>query len=1148
MERISLLGVGIGHVIYPVQKFFLLLGYILLCTGIPTGLQAQLVTTVAGTVETPGDDDGHAINDALFSNPHGIASDKFGRIYVADRWNHKIRVLDTRTDSVYTLAGTGTIGTDDGPGHLARFYSPWGLTCDSLGTVYVADTKNQLIRKIDTLGNVTTYAGSGTFGVMDGPSASARFADPTGITIAVDGTIFLCDHVAHTIRKITPAGVVTTIAGAAFLEGDTDGTGSQARFNRPYGIELNAAGDILIADEWNHKIRKVSPNGFTTTIAGSGLLGSDDGPASTARFNYPWDVVEDKDGAIYVMDGYNHIIRRIHNGSVVTWVGTSGETGGQDGYGINASFSGATAICYHPRTDYLYIGDAFNDLVRRVEKSSGVNVSSSTHLNGDTACLGETATFVAAPDFYQSYDFQIGGVSVQNSSSTIFELLLSTVGEVELTVEAAHIDGYTVVSSPFILEVVQPPTSDFSYTIQSESGNGYEVAFQSLGSGGLAWRWNFGDTLSGPANTSTLENPTHLYQSEGAYDVSLVTIGQGGCTDSLHRERFVAFLSLDSSPLVIQPEDSLCAGELITFTANTSIYSSYLFYVNEQLVQSGTSLSYSHLFDQQGPQSVYVVGIEANGDSTYANSIDFYVAAYPVSDFSVTVEEQNEQGFTVSFDYIGSGALSWLWNFGDSTSGPDNQSFAQNPTHIYTEAGSYDVQLISIGEGGCADSLLKADAVALLELHSLPEELAADDTLCVGSSTKFVALPDIFDSYTFSINGEVLQNSPSNEFDYVFEFVRTDEIQVTGLQSNGKSANSILLPIHVVAYPQAEIAYEILGQIDQGFEVEFEYTGTGANNFLWDFGDPQSGPDNVSTLSQPIHLYQEEGLYDVQLIATGAGGCKDTILKQDFVILLDVLASTIERNDTVCVGHACTFSANTDIFEAYVFSVNGMQVQASASSEYSTIFNSSGQYSISIAGRLADGQIVQSSDFVFEVTDVPSIDFVMTDQTLDRNGLTVQFQTSTANALTYNWTFGDSSSLENTSTEQNPAHTYAQFGAYDVSLTIGTGGQCRDSLSKLQFVIFEDKPANLFVPTAFTPNGDGVNDVLFLRGQNISEMTFTIFNEWGEVIFQSQAPDHGWDGSYQGSAVAPDTYIYVGRVTLANGEVEVIKGQTTVIR
>ncbi|MEO0474036.1 MAG: gluconolactonase, partial [Bacteroidota bacterium] len=132
--------------------------------------KAQLVTTIAGEVETEGDTNGPALDGALFNNPHGIAWHPNGKLYIADRWNHKIRVMDTNTGMVSTLAGTGDIGADDGPGESARFYEPWGIYVDIDENVYVADTKNYLIRKIDPSGVVSTIAGSGSFGVQDGPS------------------------------------------------------------------------------------------------------------------------------------------------------------------------------------------------------------------------------------------------------------------------------------------------------------------------------------------------------------------------------------------------------------------------------------------------------------------------------------------------------------------------------------------------------------------------------------------------------------------------------------------------------------------------------------------------------------------------------------------------------------------------------------------------------------------------------------------------------------------------------------------------------------------------------------------------------------------------------------------------------------------
>ncbi|RMG25485.1 MAG: hypothetical protein D6730_10780, partial [Bacteroidetes bacterium] len=178
------------------------------CAATSSALQAQVVSTVAGDVNQAGDRDGKALGEATFNNPHGIAIDGRGILYIADRWNHKIRKYDPHTGLVSTLAGTGAIGSTDGPGNTARFHAPWGIAADAVGNVYVADTKNQKIRKIDTLGNVSTYAGTGSFGVANGPRLAARFADPTGITLAPDGSIYVCDHLGHTIRKISPDGMV----------------------------------------------------------------------------------------------------------------------------------------------------------------------------------------------------------------------------------------------------------------------------------------------------------------------------------------------------------------------------------------------------------------------------------------------------------------------------------------------------------------------------------------------------------------------------------------------------------------------------------------------------------------------------------------------------------------------------------------------------------------------------------------------------------------------------------------------------------------------------------------------------------------------------------------------------------------------------
>ena len=208
---------------------------LLLISGrIHTPLNAQIVRTVAGVLETPGDNDGPALS-ARFFNPHGLAVDDEGTIYIADRYNHTIRIISQ--GFVTTLAGTpGVNGYRDGTGAGALFNEPWGLCIGNDGNVYVADTRSNRIRKVTPEGVVTTVAGSGNYGTTDGFGLSATFGNPTGIEMDDNGNLYIADHLTHIIRRISPTGQVTTVAGTPYVPGDQDGTGRAARFwtLRPY--------------------------------------------------------------------------------------------------------------------------------------------------------------------------------------------------------------------------------------------------------------------------------------------------------------------------------------------------------------------------------------------------------------------------------------------------------------------------------------------------------------------------------------------------------------------------------------------------------------------------------------------------------------------------------------------------------------------------------------------------------------------------------------------------------------------------------------------------------------------------------------------------------------------------------------------------
>ncbi|MFG6486721.1 NHL repeat-containing protein [Roseateles sp. BYS78W] len=271
---------------------------------------------------------------------------------------------------VTTLAGSGQTGSTDGAGAAAKFYLPYAVAADAGGTVYVADSQNNLIRKVTPAGVVSTLAGSGSAGSTNGTGNAASFSNPCGVAVAPDGTVYVADTANHMIRKITPAGIVTTLAGSG-NRGNANGVGSAASFTFPYAVAVDASNTVYVGDTNNFLIRKITSDGVVTTLAGSGIVGSANGTGTAASFEVVRGIAVDASGTVYVADSGNSLIRKITPAGVVTTLAGSGQEGYADGTGAVALFSNPVGICVHS-SGTVYVADPAINVIRKITPDGAV--------------------------------------------------------------------------------------------------------------------------------------------------------------------------------------------------------------------------------------------------------------------------------------------------------------------------------------------------------------------------------------------------------------------------------------------------------------------------------------------------------------------------------------------------------------------------------------------------------------------------------------------------------------------------------------------------------------------------------------------------------------------------------------------------------
>ena len=363
------------------NRLFTTLPLVELNAALRGDVEEHFIYTFAGAGVAGGDvADGGPATEAQLQYPRGPALDGSGSLYVADSGHNRIRRIDTE-GVITTIAGTGErgFGGDGGPATEAQLSSPTGVVLDGSGSLYVADIGNNRIRRIDTEGVITTIAGTGERGSGGdgGPATEAQFASPIGLALDGSGGLYVADIGNNRIRRIDAEGVITTIAGTGERgSGGDGGPATEAQFASPIGLALDGSGGLYVADIGNNRIRRIDAEGVITTIAGTGERGSggDGGPATEAQFYGPTGLALDGSANLYVADQRNNRVRRIDAEGVITTIAGTGERGfgGDGGPATEAQFFSPAELALDGSGN-LYVADVFNLRIRVIRPPGGRN-------------------------------------------------------------------------------------------------------------------------------------------------------------------------------------------------------------------------------------------------------------------------------------------------------------------------------------------------------------------------------------------------------------------------------------------------------------------------------------------------------------------------------------------------------------------------------------------------------------------------------------------------------------------------------------------------------------------------------------------------------------------------------------------------------
>ena len=640
----------------------------------------------------------------------------------------------------------------------------------------------------------------------------------------------------------------------------------------------------------------------------------------------------------------------------------------------------------------------------------------------------------------------------------------------------------------------------------------------------VAWDYELGDL-----NTSILQDPVHSYQNEGALNVQLTVTSDFGCTGTT-----IIPIVVNPKPVADFSTSNVCLNEVTNFTDQTTVVSGNIATwewnfgdLNTDIVQNPSN-TYSTFGN-------YTVELMVETNQGCRDTVDTSIEVYqlPVADFNFSNMCLDATATFTDASTSNSGAIdTWNWDLGDLTT-----ESGQGPMlHDYLVPGDYAVELIVETDLTCRDTLEQT-----ITIHPMPVADFSADSVCFGQITSFVdestILTGTVTSYAWNFGfsaSSALQN-PTN----IFPETGYLPVFLTITSDNG-CKDTLTQNIRVYVLPEPAFTYN-----DTCFEDDVYYLDQSVIEegsvvaYAWNFGDAGN-----SNLQNPVHHFNSEGLYQTELITTSNFGCLDSVEHAVEIYPLPQIAFEALPNEG-CQPLTVTFDNQSTITSGYFISAYQWSFGQGATSTGTfpqTLYPDSGYYDIELIATSSNG--CDDTLYVIDAINVwprPIAGFTTDKDEYIMFFPEVDFIDESYGATEWVWDFADGSNAYS----QNPTHVYADAGNYQVVQTVYNDYGCDDEISQRVIV----KPAiTMYIPDAFTPNEDGVNETFSGEGVGVDEYQMWIFNRWGENIFFSASMNEPWDGTYKGKQVESGLYVYRITVIDVAKEYHEFKGEVYLMR